>query len=57
MILNLNKSDLEEIDDIINHFVENNKEATTSLPALGFCLQKLIDGRKELEEYFEEEDD
>lgn len=55
MEMTLNKDDLKEIDDIINHFVENNKNKTTSISALAFCLQKLMEGRKELEEILERE--
>jgi hypothetical protein len=59
MEMTLNKNDLKEIDYIIDHFIENNKNETISVPALAFCLQKLIEGKEELVEAFEggEEDD
>jgi hypothetical protein len=57
MEITLNKNDLKEIDDIINHFVDNNQNETTSISALAFCLQKLMEGRKELEEILEREED
>jgi len=57
MEIGINKSDLKDIDYIINHFVENNKHGTISIPSLVFCLQKLIDGRDELAEALKEEDD
>lgn len=55
----LNKNDLKEIDCIIEHFIENNKNETISVPSLAFCLQKLIEGREELAEALrgEKEDD
>ena len=53
----LDKDDLKEIDNIINHFVENNKDKTTSVSALAFCLQKLMEGREELAEELEREED
>lgn len=56
MEITLNKNDLKEIDDIINHFVDNNQNETTSISALAFCLQKLMEGRKELEEILEGEE-
>lgn len=57
MEIGLNKNNLKEIDYIINHFIENNKNETISIPSLAFCLQKLIDGREELAKALEEEDD
>lgn len=57
MEIGLNKNDLKDIDYIINHFIENNKNETISIPSLAFCLQKLIDGREELAKALEEEDD
>lgn len=57
MEIGLNKNDLKEIDYVINHFIENNKNETISIPSLAFCLQKLIDGREELAKALEEEDD
>ena len=56
MEITLNKNDLKEIDDIINHFVDNNQNETTSISALAFCLQKLMEGREELAEKFEGEE-
>ena len=55
MEIELNKNDLKEIDYIIDHFIENNKNKTTSVPSLAFCLQKLIEGREELAEALEGE--
>ena len=57
MELTLNKNDLKEIDYIIDHFIENNKNETISIPALAFCLQTLIDGKEKLEEMLEGEED
>lgn len=51
MEIGLDKNDLKNIDYIINHFVENNNnnnKGLISISSLGFCLQKLIDGREEL---------
>lgn len=56
MEIELNKNDLKEIDCIIDHFIENNKNETVSTPALVFCLQKLIEGKEELAEAFEGEE-
>ncbi len=55
--ITLNKNDLKEIDYIINHFIENNKNETISVPALAFCLQKLIEGKEELAETLEGEEE
>ena len=49
MEIELNKNDLKEIDYIIDHFIENNKNETISITALAFCLQTLIDGKEKLE--------
>ena len=57
MEITLNKNDLKEIDYIIDHFIENNKNETTSISALAFCLQKLMEGREELTEILEREED
>ena len=56
MEIKLDKNDLKEIDCIINHFTENNKNETTSISSLAFCLQKLIEGRKELAKALGEEE-
>lgn len=53
----INKTDLKDIDYIINHFVENNKNATISISALAFCLQTLINEREKLAESLEREED
>ena len=57
MEMEIDKNDLKDIDYIIDHFIENNKHETISVPSLVFCLQKLIDGREELAEALEEEED
>ena len=57
MEIGLNKNDLKDIDYIINHFVENNKNETISISSLAFCLQKLIEGKEELAEALKEEED
>ena len=57
MEISMNKTDLKEIDYIINHFVENNKNETISIPALAFCLQTLIEGKEKLEKVLEEKED
>jgi hypothetical protein len=56
MKISINKTDLKEIDYIINHFVENNKNETISVSALAFCLHTLIDGEEKLKKVLEEED-
>ena len=45
----LKKADLKEVNSIIEYFIENNKETTTSISALLFCLQTLIEGQEKLE--------
>ena len=57
MEIELNKNDLKDIDYIINHFAENNNNETISISSLAFCLQKLIEGRAELAETLEGEED
>lgn len=57
MEISINKTDLKEIDCIINHFIENNKNETISVAALAFCLQTLIDGREKLVKSLEREED
>lgn len=57
MEIALNKNDLKDIDYIINHFIENNKNETISISSLAFCLQKLIEGKEELAETLEGEED
>jgi len=57
MEISINKTDLKEIDYIIDHFIENNKNETISIPALAFCLQTLIEGKAKLEKALEEEED
>ena len=57
MILSLDSKDLKEVDKIINSFVEKMADTTTSVPALGFCLQTLLNGRDELCEALGEEND
>lgn len=37
----ITKEDLEEINKLISKFVIKMKDETTSVPALGFCLQSL----------------
>ena len=53
----MSKSDLKDIDYIINHFIENNKNETISIAALAFCLQTLLDGKDKLVEALEGEKD
>lgn len=57
MEITINKSDLKDIDYIINHFIENNKNETISITALAFCLQTLLDGKDKLVEVLEGEED
>ncbi len=57
MKMSINKTDLKDIDYIINHFVENNKNETISISAIAFCLQTLIEGKEKLEKALEEEED
>lgn len=57
MEISMSKTDLKEIDYIIEHFVENNKNATTSISAIAFCLQTLIEGKEKLEKVLEGEED
>lgn len=57
MEISMNKTDLKEIDYIINHFVENNKNETISVSAIAFCLQTLIEGKEKLERALEGEED
>lgn len=57
MEIEINKNDLKDIDYIIDHFIENNKNETISISSLVFCLQKIIDGREELAEALEEKED
>lgn len=52
----LDKNDLKEIDNIIDHFVDNNQNETTSVSALAFCLQSLMEARDNLEKELENED-
>lgn len=51
--MNIEKEDLEEIDNIINSFVSTYKDKTTSIAAIAFCLQTLIDGYGELKSRFD----
>ncbi len=57
MEISINKSDLKDIDCIINHFIENNKNETISVAALAFCLQTLLDGKDNLVKVLEGEKD
>lgn len=52
--MNIGKEDLKEIDNIINSFASIYKDKTTSVAAIAFCLQTLINGYEELKIYFEE---
>lgn len=53
----ITKEDLEEINKLISKFVIKMKDETTSVPALGFCLQSLIEAKEKLEEELRVEDD
>lgn len=57
MEIGLDKNNLKDIDYIIEHFIENNKNEIFSIGSLAFCLQKIIDGREELAKALGEEED
>ena len=49
MEITINTQTLEEIEYIIEHFVENFRDKVTNIGALAFCLQTLIEGKEKLE--------
>ena len=50
MEITLTEETLEEIDYIIEHFVENFRDKVTNIGTLAFCLQTLMEGKEKLEE-------
>lgn len=50
MELTLTKKDIKEVENIINNFVKNMKESTTSIAALGYCLNELMNSYDKLKE-------
>ena len=53
--LTLTKEDLKEVENIINNFVKEMKDSTTSISALAYCLNELMNSYEKLKENFEED--
>ena len=50
----LKKEDLKEVENIINNFVKKMKDSTTSVTALAYCLNELMNSYDKLKENFKE---
>lgn len=53
MEITIDKEIIEEIDYVINHFVEQFTDKVTNIGTLAICLQFLLDGQMKLKSQLE----
>ena len=57
MKIELNKEILNEVHNLVSRFVVKMQNETTSVQALAYCLQVLIEAENDLKEKLESEED